>query len=1053
MSSFDLRYKTVIVLDAHGILYQVFHSMMTMSSPQGEPTGALFGFVRDVIGLLMKRNPDYIFCAFDMPGPTFRHQLAADYKANRSAMPDDLQLQIGYVHDFLDAMGIPAVGISGYEADDVLATFAVQTEKNGGECLLVTSDKDARQLITDHVSLYNLRKELVYRKEELWNDWGIRPDQVIDFQTMVGDSTDNIAGIPLIGPKTATALLQEYDTLENLYQNIDQLTGRKKNNIANSREITNLSRKLVQLKTDVPIDIDWEKGAVQGVDTERLTAVFRYFGFKSLFPKISELQQKYGNISRFSGTYVPSVPNGKTTKSSVEQKEEEKTAPSDLRSAPTLFDFYDQQEKEKSKQTDTDVFSPKNDTTSLLNDGYPLVLRFYQSLYGSGNTISKTPDDLRVLLNQPGKVPDLPRPVSLFGDSGQEHSEFTFRNYPDVPNYHCVDTDVKFQNFLTILEQQDFLSVDLETTDCMEIGRVRPRFARIVGISFCFDPENAWYLPIRGPLGSNLLDETETLSRLKPVLESVAIKKIGQNIKYDMIVLRNYDIHLNGLVFDTMVADYLLHTGQQNHNMDDMSETWLGHTTIPISDLIGTGKKQKSMDVIPTELVTRYAGEDALVPYLLYPILLTELQKSPGLLRLLTDLEIPMIQTLVEMEYTGIAVDAQRFQELALIFQEELDLLETQIRDEIKNADPDPVFAQNCNLNSTKQLQRILFDDLKLPVIRKTQTGRSTDYAVLEELATLHPLPEKLIRHRQLTKLKGTYIDPLPTMIHPDTGRIHASFNQVVTATGRLSSSDPNLQNIPVRGNEGKMIREGFVPDRKSGFDTILSCDYSQIELRILTHLSGDENLKAAFLNDEDIHTHVAGKIFGVSSEEVTSEMRRTAKTVNFGLVYGQSAFGLSKILGIPQSEAASYIKTFFQTYPGIQTFFDRVLTDCQRLGYVTTILGRKRRIEGVRGPRGGQQLNMPERTAINTVIQGSAADLMKWTMVRVYDRFYRREKIAPQKTQLLLQIHDELLFETSHKFLPELTQKVKEEMELGQPLSVPLKVDAEQGINWGVLK
>ena len=596
---------------------------------------------------------------------------------------------------------------------------------------------------------------------------------------------------------------------------------------------------------------------------------------------------------------------------------------------------------------------------------------------------------------------------------------------------------------------------------------------------------------------------------------------MGQNIKFDEIVLRNAGVAMRGVFFDSMVADYLLHAGEQRHNLDDLAQRYLSHEMIKISELIGTGKNQKKMSDVPTDLIARYAGEDAVAVWRLYPLLLAELEKNPALPRLLAGLEMPLIDVLVEMESNGIAIDPNHFHALSDEFAERLAQIETEIRALAAGVDPDEEFAASFNLNSTQQLQRLLFDDLKLPVVKKTKTGRSTDYEVLEQLAEYHPLPAKLIEHRTATKLKGTYVDPIPELVHPVTGRVHASFNQVVTATGRLSSSDPNLQNIPVRTEDGKKIRLGFIPDRSLGFDTLISSDYSQIELRVLTHFSRDEHLTEAFENDRDIHAAVAAKLFDTPLDQVTTNQRRIAKTVNFGLVYGQSAFGLAKTLGIAQNQAADYIRTFFDTYPGIRVFFDRVLEECRAHGYVETILGRRRLIEGVRGARGAQQLNMPERTAINTVVQGSAADLMKLAMVNVRRRlaeingntppdtpvtpsdipaaplaelasprvlvssqheikppvqrtFFDEEAIednvpailvpsektllTPEKTlapptekaRLLLQIHDELVLETTADFAPELARIVQSEMELGQPLNVPLKIDTDLESRWG---
>ena len=466
------------------------------------------------------------------------------------------------------------------------------------------------------------------------------------------------------------------------------------------------------------------------------------------------------------------------------------------------------------------------------------------------------------------------------------------------------------------------------------------------------------------------------------------------------------------------------------------------------------------MDQVPTDLVARYAGEDALVPWRLYPLLLAELKKIPALERLLKEVEIPLIDVLCTMETNGIKIDPEHFREMGKQFAAQLEAIEESIRQMASQADPDPDFARTFNINSPQQLQRLLFDDLKLPVQKKTKTGKSTDIEVLEQLALYHPLPEKLIEHRGVVKLKGTYVDPIPELVHPKTGRIHASFNQVVTATGRLSSSDPNLQNIPVRSEEGKKIRAGFIPDPTLGFDRLISCVYSQFELRVLTHFSGDKRLKEAFDNDLDIHAHVASELFGVPIGEVRSDQRRIAKTVNFGLIYGQSAFGLAKVLKtVSRGEAGEYIRKFFATYPGIRTFLDSVLDQCRRHGFVETVLGRRRYIEGVRGARGDGQLNMAERTAINTVIQGSAADIMKLAMINVDRRLKSSGSKSGQPTlfdeggysgRLLLQIHDELILETTAQEAPRLAEMVRREMELGQPLSVPLKIDTEITDRWG---
>lgn len=1020
----DLTGKKTIILDVHGILYQVFHTMREMSGPKGQPTGAAFGFVRDVMNLLLKFHPDYLFCAFDLPGPTFRHELYPAYKANRPPMPDDLRPQTVFVRRLLDALCVERLEKAGYEADDLLATVARIASENGSETILVTADKDARQLISDRVRLYNLRKEADYTAAELFADWGIRPDQVVDFQTLVGDSTDNVPGVPLIGPKSATSLLAQYGTLEEIFAHTDELKGKKKENLENGRAQAETTRSLVRLDDRVPIDIDWEKGRFHGIDAERLKEIFNELGFRSLLGKITELAETFGTRESFS-TDGDSSPIDSSVSHSAANTPNTLPLPSQ-NASPTAL----------SEGSASDAASPDDEAplSALRGENAAVAEKLFAAVGAKADYTD-----------------DFPR-TDAFDSPKFDGAKI---------DYRLVDTPEQFAEFLAELKKQPVFSVDLETVDCQGSTQVRPRFAQIVGLSFCFDAQRAWYLPIRGPLGSETLDERATLEALKPILESPDVLKMGQNIKFDMIVLRNMGITLRGLFFDSMVADYLLHAGEQRHNLDELAERYLGHETIKISELIGTGKNQKKMSDVPTELCARYAGEDAAVVWGLYPALMAELKKTPALPRLLAGLEIPLIDVLVEMESNGIAIDRAHFDALSGEFAERLTGLEKEIRALTADVDPDREFAASFNLNSPRQLQRILFDDLKLPVVKKTKTGRSTDIEVLEQLAEYHALPAKLIEHRTAVKLKGTYVDPIPELVHPTTGRIHASFNQVVTATGRLSSSDPNLQNIPVRTEEGKKIRQGFVPDKTLGFDTLVSCDYSQIELRVLTHFSRDENLTRAFEHNLDVHAAVAAKLFRVPLEQVDSDMRRVAKTVNFGLVYGQSAFGLSKTLGIAQNEAADYIRTFFETYPGIRAFFDRVLEECRATGQVETILGRRRLIEGVRGARGVQQLNMPERTAINTVVQGSAADLMKLAMVNVHRRLAEINSEAArsprtlfddtnEKARLLLQIHDELVLETTADYAPELARIVQQEMELGQPLSVPLKIDAELGSRWG---
>jgi len=907
----SLAGQTVWVIDAHSLIHQVFHAMPGMAGPHGEPIGAVFGFTRDLLYLLQEKKPDFLFCAFDLPGKTFRHEIYYQYKIQRPAMHEDLVPQIPAIHQVVRALGIPALGCESFEADDILATVARITDALGGHCFLVSGDKDCRQLITERVKVYNIRKNEVFDREALKEEWGITPRQVVDFQALVGDSVDNVPGVPLVGPKLARQLLDQFGTLENVLDHAGEVSGAKRQeNLRKYRQQALLSRELVRLDAHVPVAIDWDAGRTGQVDRLAALALFQEFGFRSIAQKLDLLAAK-----KVSGTI----------------------------SAPAGHD----------------------------------VQR------AGGET---------------------------------------------VPDTFCqVDTPEKFEAFCAQLRQQKCISLDTETTN------VWPRWAELVGLSFAWSEREAWYLPVRAPVGEPHLDPKTTLESLRPVLEDPAVEKVGQNLKYDMIVLRAAGIELAGVAFDSMVASYLLEAGERNHNLDELARRYLNYTTIKIAELIGSGREQKRMDEVPVERVARYAGDDALLPLRLRPIL-SEKLAAASLTDLLTQLEVPLIDVLAEMEYTGIKVDVACLADLSRRYGQRMDALEQEIFD---------LAGHPFNIASPKQLQEVLFAEQKLPVLKKTaKTGPSTDAEVLEQLARLHPLAAKILEYRQYAKLKSTYVDALPQMVHPVTGRVHASFNQVVAATGRLSSSDPNLQNIPVRTDVGREIRGAFVPGQHGWF--LLAADYSQIELRVLAHFSGDQRLCEAFARDEDIHARVASQVHGVSLDQVTTQMRREAKAVNFGVIYGQSAFGLSRALGIDKEAAARFIDSYFEGYPGIERFLNLVLAECRRKGYVNTILGRRRAIRGVR-EGAGRQRNLAERTAVNTVIQGSAADLIKLSMVAIHRRL-RRENLP---ARMLLQIHDELIFEVPSDQLDYLAKLVTEEMAGVRTLNVPLRVDIKAGPNW----
>jgi DNA polymerase I len=898
----DLSGQTVVLIDSHSLIYQIFHALAPMTSPAGLPVTTIFGFLRDIADLRDRWQAAFVWCAFDLSEVTFRNELYPEYKAHRDPMPDELRLQIPLIRETLPLLGVGIVDAEGFEADDVIATLAAQIEAVGGRCIIVTSDKDCRQLITDNVCMYNIRKQEVFDAAKLREIWGIRPNQVVDFQSLVGDSVDNVPGIPLIGPKLAQQLLEQFDNLDQILANPEAVSGKKRaDNIREHRDKALLSRDLVRLRTDVPLDLDWRDANFSRRNAAALKAKFEEFGFRRLIDRL----------------------------------------------------------------------------------------------------------------------------VGVIPQAAVEPQQWTLE-------YTTVDTAEKLQWLADQLRSSKRIALDTETTS------TNPRWAEAVGYSFSWELGKAAYIPLRAPHGVRTLSIDQVAVVLNPILSDPTIEKIGQNIKYDLIVLKQNGIEVAGVKLDTMVADYLIDPGQRDHSLDDLARRHLQHETIKISELIGTGRDQLTMDQVPVSKITPYACQDADLPWRMCDLLTDQLEQL-GLTKLFESVEVPLIEVLAEMEYFGIRVDTDRLKSLRDIFELRIKDLQTEI---IQLA------GEAFNLDSPKQLQTILYDKLKLPIVKRIQTGVSTDAEVLQQLAMYHPLPVKLLEYRQLTKLKGTYIDALPELVCPKTGRVHTSFRQDVAATGRLSSSDPNLQNIPIRTEEGRHIRSAF----RAGDDNwlLLAADYSQIELRVLAHYCGDEALRDAFLNDRDVHTQVASEVYGVSLDAVTSAQRRSAKAINFGIIYGQSPFGLAKSLQISKSEAAEFIQAYFDRFPGVRKFIEQTIMTCREQGYVSTMLDRRRRVKGVRdfanlSDSRKQVMIEPERIAVNTVIQGSAADLIKLAMLRV------RQRLVESKLQarMLLQIHDELLFEVAQVDCDALAELVKNEMIAVAQLSVPLKVDVKSGKNW----
>ncbi|REJ84437.1 MAG: DNA polymerase I [Planctomycetota bacterium] len=889
---------TLYLVDTFSLIFQVYHAIrQPMQGVRGQPTNAVFGFTGDLQHLINEKRPTHLIGALDSEAPGERNEIYPEYKANRSEMPDDLRPQIPMIVDVIEGYRVPVVGYPGWEADDVIATIARQAAEAGMDVRIVTNDKDARQLIGPRVSLYSIRKRRFMNEEELREDWGIRPDQVVDFQSLVGDSVDNVPGVPLVGPKKAGNLLNQFGKLEEVLAHADEAPGKKlSENLKKFADQALTSRELVRLKNDLPIPIDWDAARLKEPDRERLLELFSDFGFR------------------------------------------------------------------------------------------------------------RYTDDLRAQLADAD--PDRP-----------EEAERTWSN---------VTTKQQFKKFLSELSEQSTYCVDLETTS------LNPLQADIVGWAFCWESGKSYYLPVAGPEGSATLDADEVLSALKPILEDPQREIVNQNIKYDMLVLRRAGVRIGRIGVDPMVGDYLLDAGARSHGLDDLAKRYLQHEMIPISDLIGKGKQQLKMFEVDVDRAAEYASEDADIAWQLAEIIRGRLDDE-GLWELYRDLEGPLIPVLAEMEFTGVRVDVDELKRQSVDVSSRLDALMHEIYE---------IAGREFNIASPKQLGTILFDELGLPVLKRTKTGASTAEDVLERLALQHPLPAKVIQHRQLAKLKGTYLDALPELVNPETGKLHTSFSQVTAATGRLSSSDPNLQNIPIRREEGRRIRRAFIPSEPGW--KLVCADYSQIELRMLAHFSQDPALVEAFAQNVDIHAAVAAEVYGVAPGDVDADMRRVAKAVNFGVIYGQTAYGLAAALGIPQEEAAGFIGDYFQKYAGVTAFIEQTLEECRQRGYARTILGRRREITGIRSDR-PENLNLPERTAVNTVLQGSAADLIKKAMIGVHHRIAEENHPA----RMLLQIHDELVFEVPEDNVESIIALAREEMTTAVLLKVPLVVDVKSGDNW----
>jgi DNA polymerase-1 len=886
--------RKIYLVDGSSYIYRAYYAIRHLSNSKGEATNAVYGFTNMLLNLVRDEKPDKLAVVFDAKGPTFRKELYPEYKANRSAMPEDLVPQVPIIKDVVRALNMPALEQTGVEADDIIATLAKRYAEQGLDVVVVTGDKDLMQIVNERICLLDTMKNKISRRDEVIERFGVPPEQVLEVLGLAGDTSDNIPGVPGIGEKTAAGLIQEFGSIENLLQNIDQVKGKKRQeNLREFGEQALLSRKLADLLYDVELDVSLDDLALEEPDRDALIELFKTLEFHKLL-------QEY------------SAPNAEEQQASAE-------------------------------------------------------------------------------------------------------------------NYQAVLAESELDELVARLRESGRFAFDTETTSLVAVQ------AELVGLSFAVEAGHGWYVPVGHMyLGApEQLPKELVLEKLKPLLEDPQLEKIGQNIKYDALVLRNAGIELAGTALDTMLLSYVVHPEAKSHGLDALASEHLNHRMIPYAEICGTGKKQICFSEVEVEKATVYAAEDADITWRLAEKLLPELPAGEPE-KLLYQVEIPLVDVLTRMEWQGIRIDADFLGQLSTEMAAKMKLLEEEIYE----------LAQGpFNINSPKQLGEVLFEKLGLPKGKKTKTGWSTNVEVLTNLAEDHAIAAKILEYRSLSKLKGTYTDALPKLINPRSGRIHTSFNQAVTATGRLSSSDPNLQNIPIRTPEGRRIREAFIPEE--GW-TLLAADYSQVELRVMAHMADVPALKESFAAGEDIHQRTASEIFNVFPEMVDGEMRRQAKTINFGVLYGMGAFSLGKDLGISRSEAQQFIDHYFERYPAVKEYLQTKKAEAQEHQYVTTILGRRCAIPEINSKNGAVR-SYAERNAINYPIQGSAADIIKVAMVKI-DKRLRDEKL---QTRMLLQVHDELVFEVPPEELEQVSELVRTEMENAVPLDLPLKVDIGTGENW----
>jgi len=911
--------RTLVLVDGSSYLYRAFHALPPLTNSQGEPTGAVLGVLNMLQKLLKEQDPPLIGVVFDAPGKTFRDELFAEYKAHRPPMPDDLRAQVDPLITAVEALGLPLLRVPGVEADDVIGTLARRAAQDGLRVLISTGDKDMAQLVDDRVTLVNTMTDSSLDRAGVKIKFDVYPEQIVDYLALVGDTSDNIPGVPKVGPKTAAKWLNQYTTLDNLLAHQDEIEGKVGESLRAHTADLALSRQLATIDCALELELKPDELRRRDPDVPRLRELFTKLELRSL------LRQLPGATAE-----PPPLPS-----------------------------------------------------------------------------------------DQPSTQPS----PAVAAASAQSSREAFPRHY------ETVLTEVQLDAWLERLRNAQVFAFDTETTslDYMQ--------AEIVGVSFCVEPGHAAYVPLAHtcPGAPVQLNREAVLGKLKPLLEDASRPKLGHHLKYDAHVLRNHGIELRGMRYDSMLESYVLNSTATRHDLDSTAKHYLGVDTIHYEDVAGKGAKQLPFSEVPVEKAAEYSAEDSDVSLQLHRALWAELERLPRLKQLYEEIEQPLVPVLLDMEHLGVLIDTAMLRKQSHEIAKSLMALEQSAH---------AAAGSPFNLDSPKQLQEILFGRLGLPVSRKTATGQpSTAEDVLEELATDYELPRIILEYRGLAKLKSTYTDKLPGQVDPRTGRVHTSYHQAVAATGRLSSTDPNLQNIPVRTPEGRRIRQAFIAPPGH---VLMAADYSQIELRIMAHLSGDASLLRAFAEDRDIHQATAAEVFGLEASAVTADQRRAAKAINFGLIYGMSAFGLARQLGIERGAAQKYVDLYFERYPGVKRYMDDTRAQAREQGFVETVFGRRLYLPDIRSRNQGLR-QYAERSAINAPMQGTAADIIKRAMIDVHGWLARGEMPA----RLVMQVHDELVLEVREDAIGDVERGVRERMASAAELRVPLKVDIGRGPHW----